>query len=435
MTKKKNPAYISALSVLNFFEEEGYSARLVGGCVRDRLLGVQPKDYDIATGALPEESIEVLNKFSVKVIPTGLEHGTVTAVFPANSIEITTLRKDVETDGRRAVVKFGKSFEEDAERRDFTINSLSEDLRGKVFDYFKGEKHLKEKKLVFVGDPETRIKEDFLRILRLYRFKARFNFTFDKKLEEIILKTKEGLAKVSQERITAELEETLNSPYFYKPFESMSRAGLWGVLFPFLEEKDLLEGSPFVKNILAYCKKKSKEENEAPFLLVLSALFILSSRKKDEAFLRAKVKDSSSKLKLSNSYRSQIETLVLGFFASQKIFKDQADLLLFAKACERRDQPNFFRDVCTPFWIDMGSLKDDSKEIKKKLRNNLLVYSKNKEKLVSKPPLSTKEIMALLKKKEGAELGKILEDRTRVYLNGAIKDEEEMKNYLLKKYK
>lgn len=147
----------------------------VGGCVRNTLMGKPVSDIDIATKLLPEEATKQLEQAGIKVIPTGLEHGTVTAVIDKNTYEITTLRKDIETDGRRAVVGFSDSWKEDAQRRDFTINTLLMNCEGGVYDPLaNGLKDIEKNAVVFVGQPDQRIQEDYLRILRFFRFYAQY---------------------------------------------------------------------------------------------------------------------------------------------------------------------------------------------------------------------------------------------------------------------
>jgi poly(A) polymerase len=149
--------------------------RFVGGAVRDTLLGLVAKDIDIATSLLPEDVMERLTAASIKVVPTGIAHGTITAVLPDGPVEITTLRRDVSTDGRRATVAFSDDWREDAARRDFTINALSADPQTlEVFDYFDGLEDLKNLRIRFIGSAAERIAEDHLRIMRYFRFLARF---------------------------------------------------------------------------------------------------------------------------------------------------------------------------------------------------------------------------------------------------------------------
>jgi poly(A) polymerase len=149
--------------------------RFVGGCVRDTLLGLDVSDVDLATRIGPDEVMKRLKSAGIKVVPTGLAHGTVTAVIGGQPVEVTTLRRDVSTDGRRATIAYTEDWREDAARRDFTINALSADpIGGGIFDYFDGVEDLETRHVRFIGDPLTRIAEDHLRILRFFRFHARF---------------------------------------------------------------------------------------------------------------------------------------------------------------------------------------------------------------------------------------------------------------------
>ena len=169
---QKRPGLQHLLSVLG--AEEG-ETRYVGGCVRDTLLGLAVSDIDLATRLTPEEVIERLRGARIKAVPTGIAHGTVTAVVDGKPVEVTTLRRDVSTDGRHATIAYTSDWTEDAARRDFTINALSADpVRGDVHDYFGGLSDLEVRRVRFIGDALKRIAEDHLRILRFFRFHARF---------------------------------------------------------------------------------------------------------------------------------------------------------------------------------------------------------------------------------------------------------------------
>lgn len=196
------------------FKEQGYELRLVGGCVRDLILGDTPKDVDLCTNALPEQSMNIAKNLGFKVIPTGLKHGTITVVARDNHYEVTTLRIDKTTNGRHAEVEFTDSFEHDAARRDLTFNAMSMSLDGQLYDYFGGEQDLKKNRIRFVGDTEKRIEEDYLRILRYFRFAARFGCSMDLlDLEYISKKSSlEGLKTISVERYFAEMEKLLVMP-------------------------------------------------------------------------------------------------------------------------------------------------------------------------------------------------------------------------------
>lgn len=161
-------------ALLDALSRAGIAARFVGGCVRDALLGQPIADIDLATPTRPEEVTAALEKAGIKVVPTGVEHGTVTAVVPPRHYEITTLRRDVETYGRRARVAFEADWADDAERRDFTINAIYLDPDGTLHDPVGGLADLAAHRVRFVGDPATRIAEDVLRVMRYYRFEARF---------------------------------------------------------------------------------------------------------------------------------------------------------------------------------------------------------------------------------------------------------------------
>lgn len=190
--------------------EEGLT-RYVGGAVRDDLLGLQVSDIDLATRLTPEEVIRRLEKARIKAVPTGIDHGTITAVSDGHPFEITTLRRDVSTDGRRATVAFTDDWKEDAARRDFTINALLADpISGDLTDYFGGLEDLKGRHIRFIGDPLQRIAEDHLRILRFFRFHARFGQgTPDAAALDACAVRANDLMALSRERIGDELTKLL----------------------------------------------------------------------------------------------------------------------------------------------------------------------------------------------------------------------------------
>ena len=203
-----------SLELMEVLTEGDVPARFVGGCVRDALLGdVDPDvDLDVATPLLPEQVIERLEAAGIKAIPTGIEHGTVTALVRDQPFEITTLRKDVACDGRHAEVEFTADFREDAARRDFTINAMSTDWQGQLVDYFGGVADLKAGRIRFVGDAGTRVREDYLRILRFFRFFARFGRPpADREAIEACRAGAAGLPRLSGERIRNEMLKLLAS--------------------------------------------------------------------------------------------------------------------------------------------------------------------------------------------------------------------------------
>jgi poly(A) polymerase len=185
-------------------------ARFVGGAVRDTLLGLPVADIDIATCHPPETVVALLKDAGIRVVPTGLAHGTVTALTAGGPVEVTTLRRDVSTDGRHAVVAFTDDWRVDAGRRDFTMNALYADpVRGKVFDYFGGLDDLAAGRVRFIGDARQRIAEDHLRILRFFRFHARFGTTIDAQGLDACTDRANDLMALSRERIAAELLKLL----------------------------------------------------------------------------------------------------------------------------------------------------------------------------------------------------------------------------------
>ncbi|HEV2817783.1 MAG TPA: CCA tRNA nucleotidyltransferase [Allosphingosinicella sp.] len=188
--------------------------RFVGGCVRDTLLKIEVRDVDLATRLTPEAVIARLERAKIKAVPTGIAHGTITAVSGGAPVEVTTLRRDVSTDGRRATIAFTEDWREDAARRDFTINALSADpVSGRMFDYFGGLADLKARRVRFIGEPLQRIAEDHLRILRFFRFHARFGRGApDPAALDACAARANDLMALSRERIADELLKLLGLP-------------------------------------------------------------------------------------------------------------------------------------------------------------------------------------------------------------------------------
>lgn len=208
-------------------------ARLVGGCVRDSLVGVAVADIDLATPDTPEAMTEALVAAGLRVIPTGIAHGTVTALAQGDSYEITTLRRDVQTDGRHAVVAYTDDWRLDAGRRDFTINAMSMTADGTVFDYFGGIADLRQGRVRFVGAAGLRIAEDYLRILRYFRFLARYGAGApDAAATAAIAAGVGGLHRLSGERVWSELRRILLAPKPQAALELMHRLGVLPAILP-----------------------------------------------------------------------------------------------------------------------------------------------------------------------------------------------------------
>ena len=208
-------------------------ARIVGGAVRDSLAGRAIADIDLATPLPPADVIAALKRAQIKTVPTGLAHGTVTAVVDGRPFEITTLRRDVETDGRHAVVAFTSDWRQDASRRDFTINAMSMTRDGTVFDYFGGRTDLAAGRVRFVGDPATRIAEDYLRILRFFRFQARYGRVApDDATLQALHAGIPGLGRLSVERVWHELRRILAAPDPAEAIRLMRTLGIWRAVAP-----------------------------------------------------------------------------------------------------------------------------------------------------------------------------------------------------------
>ena len=196
--------------VLHLLNADGEEARVVGGAVRNALLGLVPGDIDIATTARPEEVLRRAKAAGIKGVPTGIDHGTVTLVIDSHPYEVTTLREDTETFGRKAKVAFGRDWVKDAERRDFTMNGLSVDARGVVYDYVGGIADAKSRRVRFIGNPDQRIAEDYLRILRFFRIHAAFGAGEpDRDGYLACIRGRAGLASLSAERVRMEMLKLL----------------------------------------------------------------------------------------------------------------------------------------------------------------------------------------------------------------------------------
>lgn len=220
------PPLVDLLAVL---DRAGEEARVVGGAVRNALLGVAHGDIDIATTAIPDEVVRRVEAAGFKPVPTGIEHGTVTVVAAGRPYEVTTLREDVETFGRHATVAFGRDWKRDAERRDFTMNALSVSRDGTVYDYVGGLADIAARRVRFIGDAATRIAEDYLRILRFFRFHAAYGQGApDPDGVAACIAGRAGLAQLSRERIRMELVKLLAARHAVPSLVLMSETGLLG---------------------------------------------------------------------------------------------------------------------------------------------------------------------------------------------------------------
>lgn len=219
--------------IIDAIEEFGGEARLVGGCVRDSILQRDIHDIDLATNLLPNQAIEALKLRNIKTIPTGLKHGTITAVLNQRSFEITTLRYDTQCDGRHAKVEFTNNWQADASRRDFTFNALYADKHGHVYDYFGGTQDLKARRLNFIGNAEDRIKEDYLRILRVFRFHAKICVgNLSDEILDVCKKHSHMIQNLSGERIRDEMFKLLECDDPAPTLKSMQKSDVLQKIIP-----------------------------------------------------------------------------------------------------------------------------------------------------------------------------------------------------------
>tara|TARA_B100000780_G_scaffold269953_1_gene229261 strand:+ start:5 stop:1279 length:1275 start_codon:yes stop_codon:yes gene_type:complete len=240
--------------------------RYVGGCVRNIINKEKVDDIDLAVNLEPVELCEALKKKNIKYYESGIEHGTITALIKNIKFEITSLRKDIDTDGRHAKVEFSNNWKEDASRRDFTINSIYADIEGSLFDPFDGKKDLEKGRVSFVGDAEVRIKEDYLRVLRYIRFYL--NYSKDKhdpKIIRIIKRNLSGFSGISSERLLDEFQKLLRSEGFSKLTKEKECLEIISLIFPQL------------KNISVFNRLNSftrKIFHQVDFIFLLSLMII-----------------------------------------------------------------------------------------------------------------------------------------------------------------
>ena len=274
--------------------EEGYAedktvVRFVGGCVRKYLSGEKIDDIDAATILTTDQIKEKLKNTDLKIIDTGIKHGTVTVLSDTKKIELTTLRKDVKTDGRHAEIEYTDDWHLDSERRDFTMNAIYMDINGKIFDPQNGIVDLKNKNVKFIGDPQKRIEEDYLRIIRFIRFKVMYDIQLEKTTIEAIKHNLTGIKKISKERILDELLKILELKSFLKINESDHLKEIFLMIFPeFL-----------YLNRLERLKKICKYSNINKDLLL--AVLLIDDKNNDEYFshkynVSSKIKETLKKL-------------------------------------------------------------------------------------------------------------------------------------------
>jgi len=283
------------MALCNVLGADEGTTRIVGGAVRDWLLEIQGNDIDLATHLLPDVVMQRLKDAGIKAVPTGIAHGTVTAVLDGHPIEITTLRRDVSTDGRRATIAYTDDWQQDAARRDFTINALYADpLTGEVHDYFGGLDDLKHRQVRFIGDPSQRIAEDHLRILRYFRFLTRFGaLPPDTHAYEACMRSANSMMALSRERIADELLKLLALPDPAPVLELMIQGGIFTPIVPEISPQGL-------EHLRQLMSREQKAAIGQPSNIIRLAALI-----PDDAAVGGQV---ATRLKLSNKARKRIVT-------------------------------------------------------------------------------------------------------------------------------
>ena len=272
--------------------------RYVGGCIRNIIKKEVVDDIDLATNLNPQQVCEVLKNNNISFYETGIEHGTITAVLEDYKFEITSLREDVETDGRHAEVKFSTDWKKDASRRDFTINSIYSDAEGHLFDPFNGKEDLENGLIKFIGNPEQRIKEDYLRILRYVRFFLKYsNNKHDSQILKVIKKNLDGISNLSKERLLDELKKYIKSQVLTKLSKDKFSVELFEVIFPQIKKIKIFS------NPNTFAKVKLQEAN---FIFLLSLLIIDESDNADYFIYKFNIsKKDQRRLKIIDNFYNE----------------------------------------------------------------------------------------------------------------------------------
>lgn len=378
-------------AVFDALRGEGIETRAVGGAVRNALLGLPVLDIDLATNAIPQRVIALAEKAGLKAVPTGIDHGTVTVIADGVPFEVTTLRRDVETFGRHAEVAFTDDWQEDAKRRDFTLNALYADRDGEVFDPLGGYPDLVARRVRFIGDPAMRIKEDYLRILRFFRFNAYYGKgPLDQAGIEACVRLRAGLEQLSAERIASELRRILVAPGAEAAIDALFDYGLL---------TGLLGGVPRLTDFKRLVEIEAHQGLAPEAALRLAVLAV---------FVREDVARLTERLRLSNAEQAVLE---LGVGGEMGLPTEAA-----AKAALYRLGPSDYRASVLIAWARAGAAPDDSQ-----WRLALTLPDRWQAPTF---PLRGPEIMALGDIK-GPEIGEALRTLEQVWIEGGFADDRE----------
>ena len=313
---------------------------LVGGCIRDAILQKDVTDIDFATSLTPDETTNLLDQNNIQSVDVGKKYGTVTAIINQKKYEITSFRKDISTDGRHATVTFTKDMKEDAQRRDFTFNALYVDSNGKIFDFYNGQEDLKNGNVIFIGDPNERIKEDYLRILRYFRFFALFeNSDIDPDLQKVFTVNHAHLSNISNERKWHEFKEILKLKTPHNSLHMMESVGILKTHF---------EGALLDENFKNLIEIESRIRAVPNPIIRLSTL-IGSSLEKTNHFINSfplSKADSTELLKLSSlnkkivSYLSMKEVRYLLYKLGKTEFQNQI-IINWSRDTQNKNEVNW----------------------------------------------------------------------------------------------
>jgi poly(A) polymerase len=324
--------------LLAVLDHDGEHARVVGGAVRNALIDMPIHEIDVATTALPEEVVRRVAAAGFKSVPTGIEHGTVTVVIDKHPFEVTTLRRDVETYGRHAKVAFGRDWKMDAERRDFTINALSVTRDGTVYDYVGGLADLAARRVRFIGDARQRIEEDYLRILRFFRFHAAYGSSDhpDPAGLAACIAGRDGLDQLSRERVRMEIMKLVVAPHAVPTLIAMTDAGL---------TLRMLGGVSYLASFENMAKVEAATGAAADPVRRLGALAVAVAEDAERLW---------KKLRLANSEHERLASMAEGWRRMSPKFGEPA-----ARALLYRLGPQAFTDHALLAWArSQGSASD-----------------------------------------------------------------------------
>jgi len=383
---KKETEVEKIFNAISSFSENS-EIRYVGGCVRKIINKEEVDDIDLAVNLKLVDVCEALKKKNIKYYESGIEHGTITALINNNKFEITSLRKDVDTDGRHAKIEFSGDWKEDASRRDFTINSIYADINGNLFDPFNGKKDLEKGKIYFIGDAEIRIKEDYLRVLRYVRFFLNYSkHEHNPKIIKIIKKNLTGFSRISSERLLDEFRKLVRSKCFLKLSKDKECLEIINLIFP------QLKNIPMLGKLNNFSKKNLPNVD---FIFLLS-LMIIDGTDNVDYFI----------YKFNLSKKDQKRLLFLNNFNSKK---------LTTKSFSGKNLNKFFYFNGKEALMDIihfkifKSSKVDNKLIK------MIENFKNKELPIM--PFKANTLMEKYNIPEGKELGNKLKRIEEIWVN------------------